>query len=239
MNLKRNYNSKTWRNAIALSGAALLLALNVQAKDFGVIGTTFPIGEIDMLKWIEQRLKTFEANGKMEDMQQAFEQRVKESIKTPPPVEGLLTTSHPVTFFVNPSLTIPKDIMDPNTGAVIAPKGTVINPFDSTTWPKASEHDVLPRFELSKVLVFLDARDARQRRFAVDFRSDKPIKWILTGGSPDDMADLLRDRIYFDQQGHLTQKLHLNHVPSIASQDGTRWKIQEVDVSNTPPLSLQ
>ncbi|ENM5770885.1 hypothetical protein V4V48_002575 [Vibrio mimicus] len=127
----------------------------------------------------------------------------------------------------------------PTTGAVIAKAGTKVNAFDRRTWPKADGQDVLPRFELSKVLVFFDARDARQRRFASGYQNAKPIKWVLTGGSPNQMATLLDARIYFAQHGFLTRSLNITHVPAIAYQEGTRWRIDEVDVSGLLPLEIE
>ena len=61
-------------------------------------------------------------------------------------------------------------------------------------------------------------------------RQDYPIaKFILTGGNIQDMAEQL-GRIYFDQGGVLSQHFKLKHVPSVITQDGLRWKIQEVNV---------
>ena len=192
-----------------------------------------------MLVWIDNRLKQFEASGKLADLQNEFTERVKKTIETPPPVKGLLTTTNPKTFYVDPSITIPKDIIAPTTGAVIARAGTRLNPFDSRTWPTVDGQDVLPKFQLSKVLVFFDARDAQQRRFASQYENVKPIKWVLTGGSPNQMATLLDSRIYFAQNGTLTQELNIHHVPSIAYQEGTQWRIDEIDVSSLPPLDIE
>ncbi|WP_343290034.1 type-F conjugative transfer system protein TraW (plasmid) [Vibrio harveyi] len=218
---------------------SLLFCAPTHAKHLGHVAPVFPIGEIDMLEWIHQRLKQFEASGKLADMQEAFTQRVKESIENPPPVEGLTTTTNPRTFYVDPSVVIPKDIVVPATGQVIAKAGTKVNPFDSRTWLKANGKDILPKFELSKVLVFFDARDAQQRRFASEYRNDKPIKWVLTAGSPNQMATLLNSKIYFAQQGFLTRELNITHVPAIAYQEGTRWRIDEVNVSGLQPLEIE
>ncbi|CAK3882410.1 conjugal transfer pilus assembly protein TraW [Vibrio crassostreae] len=219
--------------------AAGMATFNAHGKALGQVAPVFPIGEIDMLEWIHQRLKGFEASGQLADMQNEFTERVQQSIENPPPVEGLTTTTSPRTFYVDPSITIPKDIIAPTTGAVIAKAGTRVNPFDSRTWPKVDGQDVLPQFELSKVLVFFDARDAQQRRFASEYQNAKPIKWVLTGGSPNKMATLLDARMYFAQQGHLTQSLNITHVPAIAYQDGTRWRIDEVNVSGLQPLEIE
>ncbi|HAV1370496.1 TPA: type-F conjugative transfer system protein TraW [Vibrio parahaemolyticus] len=214
--------------ALALWGVALLFQPHADAKDLGRIGATFPIGEIDMLVWIEQRLKGFEQSGQLADMQQEFIEKVAENVETPPPL-SLTTTTAPDTFLVDPSLTLAKDLTDAN-GQVFAKAGTRINPFDTTTWP---EHSRPPnQFEYSHVLVFFDARDEQQLAFAQTFQSKKPIKWILTGGSPNQASEHLNSRIYFDQQGDLSQKMHIKAVPSLVEQSGIHWKVTEFDVSH-------
>lgn len=214
--------------ALALWGAALLFHPNVGAQDLGRLGATFPIGEIDMLVWIEQRLKGFEQSGKLADMQREFVERVTESVETPPPL-SLTTTTTPDTFFVDPSLTLARDLTDA-TGQVFAKAGTRINPFDTNTWPEHSRPS--NQFEYSQVLVFFDARDEQQLAFVQIFESKKPIKWVLTGGSPNTVSERLNSRIYFDQKGDLSKKLHIKNVPSLVEQSGIHWKVTEFDVSN-------
>ncbi|KOO15984.1 conjugal transfer protein TraW, partial [Vibrio xuii] len=170
--------------ALALWGAALLFQPHAGAKDLGRIGATFPIGEIDMLVWIKQRLKGFEQSGKLASMQQEFAQRVAESVETPPPLT-LTTTTTPSSFFVDPSLTLARDLSDAK-GQIFAKAGIRINPFDTNTWPEQSRPP--NQFEYSHVLIFFDARDEQQIAFAQTFESTKPIKWVLTGGSPNAVA---------------------------------------------------
>lgn len=209
----------------------LFTCFQVAAKDLGRIGPTFPIGEIDMLLWIENRLKGFEASGKLDDLKQEFTEQVKRSVETPTPID-LTTTLTPNTFFVDPSLTIPQDLTDPKTGKVFAKAGTTINPFDVSTWPQG---DRLPKFEYSHTLVFFNASDKQQLTWAKTITSSKPIKWILTGGSPNKVAETLNARIYFDQKGLLTSQLHIKHVPSVVEQSGIHWKVTEFDVSQIQP----
>lgn len=206
---------------------AVMFSPPMTAKDLGRIGATFPIGEVDMLKWIDQRLRGFEKSGELARMQNEFSQRVKQSVITPKPLTLQPTTS-PNTFLVDPSLTLAKDLKDAH-GNVFVKAGTRINPFDTGTWP---EHADRYQFEYSHVLMFFDARDEQQVAFAQTFQSEKPIKWILTGGSPDQIAETLNTRVYFDQQGMLTQKMHIKAVPSLVEQSGINWKVTEFDVSN-------
>lgn len=214
-------------HTILMTAFCLVLSNGAMAKDLGKVGPTFPIGELDMLTWIEQRLKHFEANGKLAQMQQDFQESVRKNVETPPPLT-LTTTDNPQTFFVDPSLTLAKNLTDAE-GKVFASAGTRINPFDTSTWPESQK---LPKFEYSHVLAFFDARDEQQLKWAQNLTANKPIKWVLTGGSPNHAAEILNTRIYFDQQGQLTQKLHINAVPSLVEQSGIHWKVTEFDVSH-------
>ncbi|GLT20475.1 conjugal transfer pilus assembly protein TraW [Vibrio zhanjiangensis] len=225
MNLNRTLRKGAYL-ALAVFGTAAL------AKPLGTHGPTFPIGELDMLRWIEARLTHFERTGKLADMQEEMKARVTHAANHPAPVDIGPTTS-PKRFWVNPSVTLPIDIKDPSTGRLFGKKGDTINPFDRDTWPQFVK-DTLPEMHYTKALLFFDARDPRQLAFAKAFTHRKPMKYILTGGPLNETASDIGARMYFDQQGTLTRKLHLQHVPALAEQDGTRWRVQEFDVSTLP-----
>lgn len=208
----------------------LMFINNAQAKNLGNIGATFEIGEIDMMVWIENRLRNFEESGKLDQMREEFTNRVQESYENPAPVD-LSTTTSPTSYLVSANETFAKDVVDPTTGNVVVKSGTTINPFDPNSWPMSEKDRPLMHFELSKVLVFFDARDPQQITWAKQFKSEKPIKWILTGGSPNKASEILDSRIYFDQQGDITRRLNIQNVPSLAAQDGVQWRITEFDVS--------
>lgn len=201
----------------------------LNAKQLGVAGAIFPIGEMDMLQWIDQRLKRFEANGQLKKRQNEMKSAVKKRVERPNPVLGLGTTTEPTVFYVDPTLRLGKDIMDAQ-GKLLFAKGMEINPFDSATWPNGT----YPTFEFSKTLIFIDGDDEKQLAWSAQFTTSKPIKWILINGSPNEAATALNTRIYFDQNGHLTEQLKLKNTPSIVNQVGTQWQIQEVDVSHQP-----
>ncbi|MDK9783755.1 type-F conjugative transfer system protein TraW [Vibrio sp. B172a] len=216
------------RSTFTLISALLLFHSSMAiSKHLGRQGEVFPIIEIDMLEWIETRLKHLEATGQTAQMQQDFIERVESKVRRPTPVEGLTTTTTPRTFYIDPSLKLATDIKDAQ-GKLLYTKGLVINPFDTDTWPTD-----IPKvqFEYQHTLVFFDGDDPNQRSWAKQFISDKPIKWILTNGSPDELAPLMDARIYFDQQGHYSRQFQLSHVPSVIEQDGKRWKVTEIDAT--------
>jgi conjugal transfer pilus assembly protein TraW len=51
---------------------------------------------------------------------------------------------------------------------------------------------------------------------------------ILTGGSYLDLMRRWKRPVFFDQQGTLTDKLGIRHVPALVTQDGKRLKIEEI-----------
>lgn len=222
--------------------AALLLSGSIMAKNLGVVASTYPIAELDMLDWIQQRLTMYEQTGELAKLEDNFKTQVKHAIVRPPPVQGLSTTQRPNTFYVDPTLTISQDIKDPN-GKVLFAKGLQINPFDVQTWPKGQP---LPRFVLTKQLVFIDGDDIRQLHFAKRYQAMEAakvhplsIKWVLVQGEPNTVSRQLGARIYFDQGGRITRRLHLKHVPTVAKQHGTQWQLQEFDVSQESSVPMK
>ncbi|MEZ8618387.1 type-F conjugative transfer system protein TraW [Vibrio splendidus] len=205
----------------------LAIAPTALSQQFGRQGELFPIAEVDMLQWINSRLTHLEATGETAKMQQQFVDNVENNVRRPPPVKGLTATTAPNTFYIDPSLKLATDIKDAQ-GNLLYAKGLVINPFDTDTWPVD-----IPKqsFDYSYVIVFLDGDDPSQRAWAKQYRADKPIKWTLTNGSPENVATEFDARIYFDQQGHYSRQFQLSHIPALIEQDGARWKITEIDVT--------
>lgn len=221
-------------NKFALLILSLCPLFPLKAASLGTVGQVFPIAEIDMLQWIENRLQTFEKTGELDSMREQFQENVKASVKRPRPV-GLITTKTPEVFLVDPTLTLAKDIKDID-GNLIYPKGTRVNPFNTNTWPALQKANV-GTFAFSKTLVFFDGDDVQQVLWAKEFaatNNNENIKWILTGGEPETLHGQLDARIYFDQQGNLSRALTLKRVPSVVKQEGVMWQVREMDVSNFP-----
>jgi conjugal transfer pilus assembly protein TraW len=61
----------------------------------------------------------------------------------------------------------------------------------------------------------------------LDDRGDK-VKVILTGGSYLELMRRWNHPVFFDQQGQLTAKLGIRHVPALVSQEGRRLRIDEI-----------
>ena len=85
MNLNRTLRKGAYL-ALAVFSAATF------AKPLGTHGPTFPIGELDMLIWIEARLRHFERTGKLADTQEEMKARHARN-QSPSPVDIGPTTS--------------------------------------------------------------------------------------------------------------------------------------------------
>jgi conjugal transfer pilus assembly protein TraW len=204
------------RAAAPLLVAALLIAGNrAGAVDLGTIGPTYEIAEPHLLVFIEQRLREKERSGELQRLAEAARARGIDTVRQPPPVEGLRTTERPRTFYVDPSFTLDRNITDPQ-GRLMFAAGTRKNPLEVVS--------------LSRHLLFFDARDPRQVKHARELsgRYAGRIKPILTGGSYLDLMKAWRVPVYYDQSGTLTRRFGIRQVPALVSQDGLRLRIDEL-----------
>ena len=197
---------------------ALALALptgGVRAADLGTLGPTYDIAEPHLLNFIEQRLRDKERSGELQRLVQQAQARGVESVQRPAPVADLRTTRTERTFYVDPSFTLERNIVD-GQGRLLFPAGTRKNPLEVVS--------------LSKRLLFFDARDRRQVAQARELiaRYDGKVKPILTGGSYLELMKAWRVPVYYDQQGTLTRRFGIGQVPALVSQEGLRLRIDEV-----------
>lgn len=204
------------RAAVPLLVAALLaVGGKAGAVDLGTIGPTYEIAEPHLLAFIEQRLREKERSGELQRLAEAARARGIDTVRQPPPVEGLRTTERPRTFYVDPSFTLDRNITDPQ-GRLMFAAGTRKNPLEVVS--------------LSRHLLFFDARDPRQVKHARELsgRYAGRIKPILTGGSYLDLMKAWRVPVYYDQSGTLTRRFGIRQVPALVSQDGLRLRIDEL-----------
>jgi len=200
--------------------AALLLCgagarVTAHAADLGVIGPTYGIAEPHLLADIERRLREKERSGELQRLIEEARARGIDAVRQPAAVEGLHATEIPRTFYVDPSFTLDRNVVDAN-GRLLFAAGTRKNPLEVVS--------------LSKRLLFFDARDQRQvvRARELMARGDEPIKAVLTGGSYLDLMKAWRVPVYYDQRGVLTRRLGIRQVPALVSQEGPRLRIDEM-----------
>lgn len=195
--------------------AAILLSFAARAQDLGVIGPVYPIAEPSLLEVILSKLREAEATGVLARLQRDTQANAKRGIEEPAPVARITKTTKARSFYYDPGIVVPYAITDADGKLIVAP-GTKVNPLDTVS--------------LSKALLFIDARDAAQVGRAgniLDERGGK-VKVILTGGSYLDLMRRWKRPVFYDQQGTLTEKLGIRHVPALVSQEGRRLRIDEL-----------
>ena len=206
---------------LTLRTLLLCLPLSVSAADLGVWGDIYPIQEQSMLGLIQQRLGDMQASGELAEKQQQFKERVIENTLRPIPVGGLVTDTASHTHYVDPSITVAQDMAD-DKGQVFARQGQRINPLDTVP--------------LASTLYFIDGDDKRQVTWmAQQTPPTVNYKVILVGGNIKDATTALNTRMYFDQQGVLSQKFALKYIPAVVSQEDKRLKVVSAAMPEAKP----
>ena len=208
--------------------ALLITALqsNAIAKDFGVHGHAFEIQEPDLLKQMESKLKRLKQEGKLAELNEKMVERTKAILFHPRPVAGVTKAIQARTFTYDPSIIVPYDLKD-HKGRTFHRAGTRINPLHTHS--------------LSSSLVFLDGEDKAQVNWVEKTYLQTPQhpKIILTSGSPFQLMEHWKHQdyppVYFDQDGKLTNKLGIRHVPAVVIQEGLKLKISEIVLQEEIP----
>ena len=197
------------RTAIGFFVLLLFIAGTADAKNLGTFGQTFPIKEVDLRTFIQSRLAALKASGELTRYEQQAKERMALQAYRPKPLE-LRTEAETRTYFIDPSIQLTRPILNTD-GRILVPAGTTVNPFKTV--------------KLSETLIFFDGDSVPQVKWVMKHYPDyHDVKFILTGGDIREAAKRF-GRIYFDQMGRLSQKLHIQNVPAVAEQAGLRWKI--------------
>ena len=182
--------------------------LTANAQDLGVFGETFEIAEEDLLQHMMNKLQKINQTGELKIAQKQIQEKIRQNIEKPKAVQGITDTEKEREFKFDPTITVTQDLSDHN-GKVFARAGEQFNPLDQV--------------KMSPML-FIDGENEKQITWALKKISEKKIfrhdfaKIVLVKGSPFDLQEKLNRQIYFDQQGLLTKKLGIEHVPAIVFQ---------------------
>ena len=199
---------------------ACLLCLTVipgfsLASDLGVVGPTYEIAERDLIEVIKDKFRRMEKSGELAKVQEDYKKQVLDAVEKPKPVQGLGRTETARTYYVDPTWTLDRNVVDEK-GSLLFPSGTKINPLDYAP--------------LTQMLLFFDQRERAQVAFAKRFieQSSTRVKPILVGGEPLKLMRQWKREVFYDQGGVLSRKFMLKQSPAIVSQDGKRLRIDEI-----------
>lgn len=195
----------------------LIFSRLLHADDLGPIGPSYPIAERDLIEVMQSRYRQMEKSGELARRNEDYKRRIIQGAENPPPIPGIRRAETSHHFSIDPSYTLEKPIQDEQ-GRTLFPAGTRINPLDYET--------------MHKTLLFFDAREKSQRRFAENFirKSPLPVKPVLIGGSPLALMRQWKAPVYYDQHGALTRYFRITHSPAIVTQEGKRFRIDEIKV---------
>ncbi|MBN9413079.1 MAG: type-F conjugative transfer system protein TraW [Candidatus Paracaedimonas acanthamoebae] len=194
---------------------SLFMISSLPAKDLCCHGELFPIAEESLLEVIKRRLLNMQESGALETYQKQLAEHAKKKALIPEPVK-IQHTKISRTFYYDPTLTLSEDLKD-HEGQVFAKKGDKANPLE-----------IIP---LTKELLFIDGEDEEHLNWALS--RTFPSKIILIRGQPLKLEERHHRPFYFDQLGFLTGRLSIKQVPARVFQEGTRLKIEELNIHIT------
>lgn len=188
-----------------------------EAKDLGVYGEVFPVGEKSLIEVIQEKLQALKESGELENHQKAIAAKTKDKVMHPEPVAGLHKATKPRSFSYDPSIMVPYDLKD-HEGQVFHHKGTKVNPLDTHAFKSP--------------FLFLDGDDPDQVNWATKEHrlagnSHKP-KIVLVKGAPFELSKQLNIPVYFDQSGALVKKFGIEQIPARVSQQDKVLFIEEL-----------
>lgn len=193
--------------------AVIAITQSTSAKDYGQQGAVFRISEPDMLRTIEQKLRTLEASGGIERMNAELTRRTEAGVRRPRPVAGIGLAVRERSWIFDPTMQVDKDILD-NKGNVIARAGQRVNPLDFVT--------------IRQKLVFIDGDDRDQVNWALRRFDDRGAKLIMVKGAPLDAMTTHQRRFYFDQGGFLVGRFGIRAVPAVVEPNGKTMRVSEI-----------
>lgn len=191
---------------LAISLAVRPCTLQAKPKDLGVYGNLYPIEEVDLLAYIQERAKQVDQEELNKKMREDFEHSLEVSLNVPEAKEVR-------TRYVDPSITVTSPVYD-HKGHVIAPSGD-INPLekiqltDTIVALKESQMGIIP--ELKKY--------------------HKNLLLLLTDGNLQRAAEKIGQMVY-KADSHMLERLGVEKVPSVITEEGTKLRVEEIPVKN-------
>lgn len=180
------------------------------AENLGIVAKTYTINEPDMIEWIKTRVTGMMQNGEWEQIQKQAVANAKNQINNPIPVSGISDATVTKTWYYKPMIELKQNLTDGH-GHIIA---------------KAGIYNALRYKPFDTQLLFINGNNKKQVEWAIKHYQNDGIKTkiVLTQGSFMALDKKHKIWFFYDQNGKYTQKLQIQHVPAIVTQDGENLK---------------
>lgn len=194
---------------IVLLGTFLIVppcTLQAKPKDLGVYGNLYPIEEVDLLAYIQERAKQVDQEELNKKMREDFEHSLEVSLNVPEVKEVR-------TRYVDPSITVASPVYD-HKGHVVALSGN-INPLD-----KIQLTNTIVALKESQIGIIPDLK-----------KYHKNLLVLLTDGNLTKAAEKIGQMVY-KGDSHILERLGVERVPSVITQEGTKLRVEEILVKS-------
>lgn len=180
-------------------------SLQAKPKDLGVYGTLYPIEEVDLLAYIQERAKQVDQDQLNKKMREDFEHSLEVSLNVPEAKELR-------TRYVDPSITVTSPVYD-HKGHVVAPPGN-INPLE--------------KIQLTNTIVVL--KESQIGIIHEVKKSHKNLLVLLTDGNLPKAAEKIGQVVY-RADNRILERLGVERVPSVITQEGTKLRVEEIPIN--------
>jgi len=181
-------------------------------KDLGTFGTVFTIHEKHIIEVLKEKIQSDEGKQLLRTIDEQVEKIRAQGHVVPTPVGNITPSPENNSFLFDPSMALTQDLWD-HQWVRFYKAGDRVNPLDFMT--------------LSKRYVFIDGERKDQIAWAKRMQEEKNTVIILLKGDP---LTVMHDQdmtVFFDQEGVMTHRFQLKHVPCMMSQEGKRLRIAE------------
>jgi len=170
--------------------------------------------EPDLLEVIQARVKSADWERIGEKAKQKIEARVRKGPKISLPV-----AKEDRVRYTDPTVEFPTDVTEPQSGLVMATAGTRINP--------------LAHVQLNETYVILDATDRKQVEAVDRTVSGSPQHKLMVMVTAGDAFALVRrwQRPVYWVNPTIIERFGVTAVPSIVTQEGQRFRVEEIKVN--------
>ena len=180
--------------------------------DLGVYGTVFPILERNIIEVIQEKLASPKGQQLLRDFETRLKKASEEKHYVPAAVATITPTLEHRSYLFNPSVSLSEDLFDHN-HVRFYKAGDSVNPLDSIT--------------LSKEYLFIDGDNPLHVEWAKRTQSHKKVALILVKGDPMRLMEKKDIKVFFDQEGAMSSRFQLSHVPCSLAQEGKMLRITE------------